>query len=90
MLGAQDVGDGDDAPDGGADEDKDVVAKREKEKLVQPVMRLKAKVDGASTDVQMMLASFACNLMVEPIQVSFDGVVNERAHMNRYCRTNLY
>lgn len=42
----------------------------EQEQEVQPVMRLKAKMDGASTDVQMTLASFACNLMVEPIQVS--------------------
>lgn len=32
-------------------------------------MQLKAKIEGGATDVQMTLASLACNLMVEPIQV---------------------
>lgn len=46
-------------------------------------MQVKAKIDGGATDVQMKLASFACNLMVEPIQVcgTFAGYGVDAVHL---------
>lgn len=60
LLGAADSEDGDEPEEGvGKDEE------------VSPVITVTASKKGSNLEADLVLASFACNLMVEPIKVMY-------------------